>query len=138
MFARAQHEAQTEAGDEKRERPLHLRGVIAEPEKNQRDERRGRPRRESQPRQPALVSEPVPQLLDRFLHLRAKQPGLLPLRLKSILLQAPIKRAPTQPQRFRRFSRVAVEPRERLLDQERLDVLEAHVFEPRRIGDTTR
>src|SRR5256714_15435913 len=112
--------------------------MIAKPEKDQRHDNRERRRRENEPGEPALVSEPVPQLLDRFLHLRAKQPGPLPLRLKTILLQAPIKGAAAQSERFRRFSRVAVETRERLFDEERFHVFEAHVLEPRRVRETTR
>ena len=163
----------------KRQRPLHLRGVIAKPEQSEGDDHRRRRRRQSEPRQPALVGDPVPQLLDGFFHPRnsawirffrgAHAPsravaGALAGRsflleeaksirlrrrherfaaatarqLESILLQPAIERAPTQSQSLRRLPRVAIEARKRLLDQERFHFLEAHVFEPRRIGKSTR
>ena len=46
--------------------------------------------------------------------------------------KAPIKRAAAEAERLGRLAYVAVEARHRLLDQEALDVLEAHFLEARR------
>ena len=50
-------------------------------------------------------------------------------RVRAVTLQAPIQRRPGEAQRLGRLADVAVEARHRLLDQEALDVLEAHVLE---------
>src|SRR5437016_2149164 len=56
----------------------------------------------------------------------------MPNYLESVPLQTAIERAAAQPQGLGRLADVAVEARHRLLDQESLDVLEAHLLDARR------
>src|SRR5205085_6634761 len=168
VFARAEKEAEPEARDQKRQRPLHFRRVIAEPKENKCDEESRRRRGQCEPAQSAFMCNPMTQFFDGF-HARLFLPGSArdsrvrcgdspPQRsrkrlarsptaarevacapqLESILLESPIKRAPAQPQRFRGLARVAVETGKRLLDQKRFHFLEAHVLEPRRVVSSTR
>src|SRR6266545_7172883 len=52
--------------------------------------------------------------------------------LQAVSLQAAIQCAATEPQCFGRLADVAVEPCHRLLDEEALDLLEAHILDARR------
>src|SRR5262249_37790066 len=52
--------------------------------------------------------------------------------LEAVPLESAIERAAAQAERLRRLADVAVEPRHRLLDQEALDVFQAHFLDPRR------
>ena len=137
VFPRIQDEAETGAGDHERQRPLDLGGVIAKPEQDQRDDRGGRRGPDGQPGNASLVGDPLAQLFEK-LHPQTKQPTRLPLQLKSILLQPAIERAPAQPEGLCRLAGVAIKTRERLLDQERFHFLEAHVFQPGRVGHSAR
>src|SRR5438093_1570739 len=55
----------------------------------------------------------------------------MPNYLESVALESSIQRAAAQTERFGRLADVAVEARHRLLDQESLDVLEAHLLDAR-------
>src|SRR4029077_8549112 len=59
MFACAQKECSHAANDENRKRPLHFRGVIAEPKENKRDDDCRRSRGKREPSNLPFVGKPA-------------------------------------------------------------------------------
>ena len=136
VFPRAGDKAQGATADQQRQRPLHLGGIIAEPEERERDQRGGRDGPDDQPGDASFEAEAMPQLSANG------GPGLVhpPRRasLQSIVLQPAIERAPAQAQGLGGLARVAIETAERFLNQERFHFLQAHVFDAGRILASTR
>jgi len=100
-----------------RERPLDFGRVVTGPEQEERDERRGEARRESEEKD-ALI-EPKSRM------------GPQVTRSQAVSLKPSVKRAAAQPKGFRSLTDVALAPGHGFLDQEPLDVLEAHVLDAR-------
>jgi len=142
MFAHAGDITKPEPDDHQRERPLHFCAVVAEPEQAKCDYRRRDHCANRQPGEMSFVRSPTPRFAT-IIHARwwqapptrpllpvvagvapattaplelEEQPARLQLQSQSILLQSPIECAATQPERFRRLSRISTGPGERFLN----------------------
>ncbi len=152
MFACAPNECSHATNNQNRKRPLHFRGVIAEPKERKRNDQRRRDRDKRQPGNLPFVGKPRRsfcfarhqdcnrQLRHFVASMRTRSVSAMgDLKFsKAILLQAPVERASTQAECLCGLARVTVISGQRFFDQKCLDVFETHLLNVPRFGAASR